>query len=78
MYNLYKKQGVRKTQRMRVTSGEKVDDVKEEGKKRGFKEPDTAEQAFCLSTMSLGFGSLFKNWNIVALQWCVSLCCSAE
>ena len=34
MYNLYKKQGVRKTQRMRVTSGEKVDDVKEEGKKR--------------------------------------------
>ena len=34
VYNLYEKQGVRKTQRMGVTSGEKVDGVKEEGQKR--------------------------------------------
>lgn len=65
MYNLYEKQGVRKTQRMGVTSGEKVDGVKEEGKKRGFKHSG--------SSFVINF-----YWNIVYLQCCVTFNCAAK
>ena len=65
MYNLYEKQGVRKTQRMGVTSGEKVDDVKEEGKKRGFKHSGSS------------FGINFY-WTIVYLQCCDTFNCAAK